>query len=317
MTLPVLDLSQPISSLAPAVDQACRDVGFFAVVGHGVPHDVISAAWSEMEAFFALDDAAKLSARHRVEPHHPYGYFPAGQEALAASLGIETPPDIKESFNVAPPVHHADGTGRFGQVERIWPTEPVGLRAAWTAYYAALVSLSERLLGIMAAALDIDPKGFAATVDEHLSALRGLHYPPLEAPALPGQLRAGEHSDYGTLTILLPGAGTGGLEVLRADGEWVPVQPIENGFIVNLGDMMQRWTNDRWRSTRHRVAIPDPAAAAIEHRYSIAFFHQPNWDAEISAIETCVTVDRPAAHEPVLAGPWLAGKFDAASTGST
>ena len=315
MSLPVVDLAQDPRHLAPAVDEICRDIGFFAVTGHGVAQDVIDTAWRATQRFFDLDLEAKMAARHPTEDDHPYGYFPAGQEALAASLGRVTPPDIKESFNLAPPADHADGTGRFGGVDRIWPAAMPGLRPAWEAYYDAMVHLSERLLSLMAQALRVDPAFFLRTVDRHLSALRGLNYPPLTADALPGQLRAGEHSDYGTLTVLLPGPGTGGLEVLRADDTWVAVQPIEDGFVVNLGDMMQRWTNDRWRSTRHRVAIPDDTHAAAERRQSIAFFHQPNWDARIEAIPTCVEPGESPRHGPVLAGPWLASKFDAASTG--
>ncbi len=315
MSLPIVDLTMTPEALAPGIDDICREIGFFVVVGHDVDPQIIDDAWSLTERFFELPLQQKLAARHPTEEHHPYGYFPAGQEALAASLGIETPPDIKESFNIAPPRDHADGTGRFGGVERIWPDALPELRAAWEAYYDAMTALSDRLLVLMARALQVEPELFLVAVDRHLSALRGLNYPPLGASALPHQLRAGEHSDYGTLTVLLPGPGTGGLEVLRADDTWVPVQPIEDGFVVNLGDMMQRWTNDRWRSTRHRVAIPDDDVAATERRQSLAFFHQPNWDARIEAIPTCVPAGEAARHDPVLAGPWLASKFDAASTG--
>lgn len=316
MTLPVVDLSRPTAVLASRVDAICRDTGFFIVVGHGVDPGIIERAWSTTQRFFDLPLEAKMQARHPTEAHHPYGYFPAGQEALAASLGIETPPDLKESFNLAPPAHHEDGTGRFGAVERIWPAQLPGLRTAWEAYYGSLVRLGERVLALMAQALQVDPAVFLAAVDQHLSALRGLNYPPLAHSAMRGQLRAGEHSDYGTLTILLPGPGTGGLQVLRTDGTWVDVQPVDDGFVVNLGDMMQRWTNDRWRSTRHRVAVPHDDVAARERRQALAFFQQPNWDARIEAIPTCVEPgDRPK-HQPVLAGPWLASKFDAASTGS-
>lgn len=178
-----------------------------------------------------------------------------------------------------------------------------------------MVALGERLLGLMAHALCVEPAVFLECVDRHLSALRGLNYPPLSAPARPGQLRAGEHSDYGTLTILRPGAGTGGLEVCCADDTWVSVQPVTDGFVVNLGDMMQQWTNERWRSTRHRVAIPDDDVAGSERRQALAFFQQPNWDARIEAIETCVPAGAAPLHAPVLAGPWLASKFDSASTG--
>ena len=315
MSLPLVDLEADVIPAAARLDEICREIGFFVVTGHGVDRDVIDAAWDATSRFFDLGLEAKLSARHPSEDHHPYGYFPAGQEALAASIGLVTPPDIKESFNLAPPVHHDDGTGRFGGVERIWPSAMPELRPAWEAYYDEMVGLSERLLTLMARALQVEPELFLGAVDAHLSALRGLNYPPLPGPALPGQLHAGEHSDYGTLTVLLPGPGTGGLEVLRADDTWVPVQPIEDAFVVNLGDMMQQWTNDRWRSTRHRVAIPHDAVAGTERRQSIAFFHQPNWDARIAAIPTCVEHGQRPRHDPVLAGPWLASKFDAASTG--
>jgi isopenicillin N synthase-like dioxygenase len=315
MSIPVFDMATPHAQLATQLDTACTEVGFFAITGHGVDPAIVGNAWDEMVAFFALDDVVKMAARHPTQEHHPYGYFPPGQEALAASLGLETPADLKESFNMAPPPHHVDGTGRFGGVDRIWPDASPAFQRAWSAYYDAMAGLADRLLALMATGLGIDGVHFSRAVDRHLSALRGLHYPPLTSAPLPGQLRAGVHSDYGTLTILLPGPGTGGLEVLRADDTWVHVQPIDDGFVVNLGDMMAQWTNDRWRSTRHRVVIPDPAEAATEDRYSMAFFHHPNWDARIAPISTCVTSGNPARYEPVLAGPWLGAKFDATSTG--
>ena len=181
----------------PRIDEICREIGFFVVVGHGVDPQVIDDAWSVTERFFELPIDQKLEARHPIEEHHPYGYFPAGQEALAASLGIETPPDIKESFNIAPPVDHADGTGRFGGVARIWPAAMPELRTAWEAYYEAMAQLSDRLLALMAHALHVEPELFLNAVDRHLSALRGLNYPPLSASALPGQLRAGEQEGRG------------------------------------------------------------------------------------------------------------------------
>lgn len=316
MSIPVLDLTTPNVDLAKQLDDACTNVGFFASPAHGIDPNTVRLAWDEMVAFFALSHNDKMAARHPTQPHHPYGYFPQGQEALAASLGVKTPPDLKESFNIAPPPRHIDGTGRFGGVQRIWPVATPALEGAWTAYYDAMVGLADRLLALMALALGIDPSHFADRVDRHLLALRGLHYPPMGKPALPGQLRAGAHSDYGTLKILLPGAGTGGLEVLRSDDTWVTVPPLQDTFVVNLGDMMAQWTNDRWRSTRHRVVIPDAARAAVEDRYSMAFFHQPNWDAEIAPIPTCVSSSAPARYQPVVAGPWLGAKFDAASTGT-
>ncbi|NIR36579.1 MAG: isopenicillin N synthase family oxygenase [Actinobacteria bacterium] len=311
MSIPVVDLAVPAAEAAAAIDDACRTIGFFAITNHGVPPEVIDGVWAATRVFFDLPLEEKLAARH-PDATHPYGFFPQGREALAASLGVATPPDLKESFNLAPPRHHPDGTGRFGGVERIWPVRPTDLRPAWEAYYDAMVDLGARLLELAAHALDLEPGFFDPAFVHHLSALRGLDYPPLDRAPAPGQLRAGEHSDYGTFTILLPGPGDGGLEVQRADGEWVRVAPVPDGFVINVGDMLERWTNDRWRSTRHRVAVP---ADPTERRQALAFFQQPAWDAEVRVLPTCVEPDEEPRHEAVLAGPWLAGKFEAASGG--
>ena len=163
-----------------------------------------------------------------------------------------------------------------------WPARPAHFRDAWEAYYEAMVKLSENLMNFFAAALRVDPAYFASRIDRHLSALRGLNYPALDSEPQPGQLRAGAHSDYGTLTILLPGPGDGGL------------------------DMMQLWTNDGWVSTLHRVAVPnrgDVWKRTGKIRQSMAFFHQPNWDAEISTLPHCISAEHPQQYEPVTAGP--------------
>ncbi|MFV2039791.1 MAG: isopenicillin N synthase family dioxygenase [Acidimicrobiales bacterium] len=308
VSIPVIDLRVPSSHAARQIHRACTDVGFFAIAGHGVPHSVIEQAWAQTTAFFDLAMSQKMAARHS-DTNHPYGYFPAG-EALARSRGVDTPPDLKESFNLAPPSSHDDGTGRFGGVERIWPDEAPGFRQAWEAYYLAMVQLADRLMALFAVALGVEPVHFTSRTGRHLSALRGLNYPPLEARPEHTQLRAGAHSDYGTLTILLPGPGAGGLEVQTAAGAWLPVDPIAGSFVVNVGDMMQLWTNDRWRSTLHRVALPQDHA---ERRQSLAFFHQPDWDAEITTLPSCIDSEHPQKHEPVIAGPWLRAKFDRAS----
>jgi isopenicillin N synthase-like dioxygenase len=298
--IPVVDLRDPAAPTA--IDAACRTWGFFTLVGHGVADDVITDAWDAMVAFFAQPEEVKRAAH---EPDHPYGWFPLASERLARSLGEETPPDLKESFNLGPVARDDDGSGAFGAAPRIWPDEPAGFERAWTRYYDHLSDLGDRLMGCFAVALGLDPDHFDRHLDRHLSALRGLHYPPVDRP-VDGQLRAGAHSDYGTLTILLPGPGAGGLEV-HQDGLWFAPEVRPGAFVVNVGDLMELWTSGRWRSTLHRVALP-PDGHRDEHRYSMAFFHTPNWAAEV------VPLAEPTA-DPVLAGPWLAAKFAAASTG--
>ncbi|MCY4194965.1 MAG: isopenicillin N synthase family oxygenase [bacterium] len=312
MSIPVVDLSGPRNAVVRQIDDAATNVGFLTVVGHGVDSRTIDTAWNEVVAFFGQSHDVKMTAHHPTDANHPYGYHALRQETLAASLGQPTPPDLKESFNVAPPKHHADPTGAFGGQDRLWPSRPTTLRPALEAYYDAMENLAGRILQLMAEALRLPATHFEPFIDQHLSALRGLHYPPVTQPAHKGQLRAGVHTDYGTITILLPGAGSGGLEVEHVEGLWIPVQPIDGCFVLNIGDLLARWTNDRWRSTRHRVALPATERARREHRYSIAFFHQPNWHAEVAPIETCVSAANPARHRTVEAGPWLQAKFDSA-----
>ena len=256
-----------------------------------MPPDVIDAVWAKARAFFDLPLAAKLAARAPY-PGYPYGYLPPQAEALAKSRSVDTPPDLKESFNggplAAPPgLADPDALG-FCYAPTIWPGEPAGFVEAWQAYYRAMEGLAARIMQVFAVALDLDEDFFAPFIDQPISALRALNYPEPKAPPLPGQLRAGAHSDYGSLTILLPEAAPGGLEILAPDGAWRPVPPVPGAFIINIGDLMARWTNDRWVSTLHRVVNPPADAKGSVRRQSLAFFHQPNWEAEIACLPSCL-----------------------------
>jgi isopenicillin N synthase-like dioxygenase len=190
-------------------------------------------------------------------------------------------------------------------------------------YYEAMAALVVRIMRHFAVALQLPIDFFDSRIDRHTSALRVLNYPALDTPPLPGQLRAGGHTDYGTVTVLkadaapgglpgwreggLPGWWEGGLEV-ELDDRWVPVPVVEDSFIVNLGDAMARWTNDRWRSTLHRVVVP-PAELAAARRQSIAFFHNANWDTLIECIPSCLQPGESPRYAPVTAGEHLMAKF--------
>lgn len=294
------------------VDQTCRETGFLAVKGHGVPQEVIDRVWSETRSFFELPAAEK----HAVAPPrvgYPYGYLGPGTEALAKSRGEETPPDLKESFNggpadVPPGMTDADALA-FCYVPTIWPEGRAGFQAAWQAYYREMETLAARIMEVFAVALHLPQDHFAPFIDAPISALRALNYPAQDRAPLENQLRAGAHTDYGSLTILLPEPGSRGLEILTPAGAWQAVPPIADTFVVNIGDLMQRWTNDRWTSTLHRVVTP--AEWASRRRQSLAFFHQPNWLAEITCLPGCGEGgDR---YDPVLSGPYLMDKFKAAT----
>jgi isopenicillin N synthase-like dioxygenase len=317
--VPVIDLGPATdgtpggpAAVARAVDAACTDVGFFAIVGHGVPDSLAARMREVSRAFFDLPAAEKQAVR-RPQPEQSRGYLALGDENLSYSRGDATTTDLKEFFAIGPvdvPDHdyyrRPEAYPSFAP--NLWPARPPGFRAVWTEYYRAMEALAARLMRLFALALDLPAEFFHDTTDRHISGIRANHYPEqLEAPR-PGQIRAGAHTDYGAVTILLPDH-VPGLEVLSGRGEWVAVLPPAGAFVCNLGDLMQRWTNDRWISTLHRVVNPPRETAAGNRRLSIAFFHQPNYDARIECLPSCCGPGRPPRYEPVTSGQHRLTKF--------
>ncbi len=289
---------------AARLDEICQSSGFLVLTGHGVPRNVIEAQWHAVRQFFALppDRKAKVAAPY---PGYPYGWLAEKSEALAASRGVVTPPDLKESFNGGPlavPQGIEDPEAyAFCYQPTLWP-DVSGFQGAWAAYYRCMEDLAARIMAAFAEALGLDADHFEQAISTPISALRALRYPPTGGQAEIGQQRAGAHTDYGSLTILLPQPGSSGLQIEQT-GEWVDVPAPEGAFVVNIGDLMARWTADRWVSTLHRVVVrPDQP-----ERLSLAFFHQPNWMAEIAPL------DGSGRYEPVRSGPYLMAKFRATS----
>ena len=154
----------------------------------------------------------------------------------------------------------------------------------------------------------MDPGFFVDKLDHSPNALRAINYPERAVAPLPGQLRAGSHTDYGTLTVLRQDS-VGGLQVLDHHDDWVPVESVPGAFVINIGDLMARWTNDRWRSTLHRVVDPPDGSGARARRQSMPFFQNANWSAEIACLPTCLGPGGAPKYQPVLAGPHLMEKF--------
>ncbi len=315
--VPVIDLASAAApgqraDVAREIARACAEVGFFAISGHGVPRSVVDDAWSAARRFFDLPDAAKRQAM-MPRPGYPYGWSPLAGESLAYSLGDRRPPDLKETYSIGPaditPAPAIQEAVDFAWAPNIWPSQPPGFKDALLAYYRAMSDLADRLMRLFALGLGLPEAYFAPTIDRAISALRLLNYPDQDAEPEPGQLRAGAHTDYGSLTILLQEQAPGGLEVQGVDGAWHAMPAMPDTFVVNLGDLMARWTNDRWRSTLHRVVNPPRDAKGSTRRQSMAFFHQPNWDAEITCIPTCLTAGERPKYGPVFSGPHLASKF--------
>ena len=312
--IPVIDLdgfaggsNEQRQRVASAVDAACRDVGFFVLVGHGVADTTISSLHRAALDFFDLPLADRLDVA-MPEPGYPYGYSALQAEALNRSIGGAAPPDLKETFNVGPigrpprPLADmAEPDERAVYSPNLWPPAPIGLRAAVEEYYLAMAALCSTIMEAFALALGLADEAFEPFIDEHTSALRLAHYPAIEFGRLgAGAVRAGAHTDYGTLTVLWTD-GAPGLQVQSPDGTWTDVQPVDGGLIVNVGDLMERWSNDRWRSTMHRVVPAGPG-----RRLSIPFFHNANWDARIECIVDDGDVPR---HEPTTAGRHLMAKY--------
>ncbi|MBM9463231.1 isopenicillin N synthase family oxygenase [Aeromicrobium sp. YIM 150415] len=321
ITVPIIDISSfegddPAASRAveAAVKDACENIGFLVVEGHGVPAELIDRMRAISRAFFDLPEEEKrLSAS---DPGKTMGYVPPLKESLAATREEETPPDLKEVFDIRRPdtpdddYYTQNEMGRYFFRPLTWPERPESFRETWTEYYRAMEALASRMMRIFAGALDLPHDYFEKTMDRSVDYLRAINYPAQDTAPLPGQLRAGAHTDYGTLTLLLTEDAPGGLQVLDQEGEWVDVPHMSGAYVVNIGDMMSHWTNNRWVSTVHRVVNPAENVRTSARRQSIPFFQNPNYDAVIEAIPTCVPEGEQPLHEPFVAGEWLRRKQD-------
>jgi len=188
-----------------------------------------------------------------------------------------------------------------------WPRDLPGFREDALAYMHAVEGLGMRLLPVVARALKLPLDFFDAYFNPANLQLRLLHY-PIRDESEPEQYGAGAHTDAGFLTFLMQ-HGVGGLQVRKTDGTWFDAPVLPGKFIVNTGDLLRRWTNDRWRSTLHRVVDPPDPAAAAARRQSMPYFQNANWSAEVSCLPTCLEPGDKPRYEPVLAGPHLMAKF--------
>jgi len=293
-SVPVIDVSSFLGGseagkrrVAREIATACERSGFFCITGHGIDEALIARTRQAAADFFARPDAEKRRIE-RPKSGVGRGYYPVADRSLAYTIGLDTPPDLQEAWAMGPPkipddpyYHEGPATYFFGANR--WPEGVPGFQETLGTYFHAVTALADRLMGAMALALDLDEDYFADKIDKPTCALRLIHYPPQLEAAKPGQLRAGEHTDYGTLTILRGDDVPGTLQVKLPDAGWTDVRPPTDAFVCNLGDAMARWTRGRWASTMHRVGNPPPEAAA-RGRISLVFFHQPNYDAVLGGL---------------------------------
>jgi isopenicillin N synthase-like dioxygenase len=293
IAIPVIDLGPFLSGspeggdVVSAIRRACEEIGFFCVVGHGVPEAIVDRLGERSRAFFDLGDDVKQRVGRKGEEMGGVTYSPIATEALAASRGERTPGDLKQMLDFGP-----------GWPGDAWPAEPAELQDAHEAYFEALSELAGHLRRAFALAAGLPENVFEDSFQHHLSSLRVIDYPERTVPPEPGQLRAGAHSDYGFVTILRSQASAGGLQAQARAGEWIDVPALDGAFVVNIADALMRMTNDHWVSTPHRVVNP-PTGASGTRRQSIPYFHNPDPDAMVRCLEPFVSADRPARYEPI------------------
>ena len=330
VTLPVVDLapfatgedhlSEAARTQAGIIDATCQELGFLLAVGHGISDETKHALLDAMREFFAqpqdVKDAISIanSSCHR-------GYVGIGTEALEGALADEDHFDVPRLGDLKETIdsgieHGADhpeviaGTPLHGPNQL--PESPQ-FRAAWQRYFNEAIEASLRAHRGLAVALGLSSTWFEDLPDGDHDAfmyhLRMLHYPPTSrvAPA-PGQPGCGSHTDYGSVTILTDD-GHGGLQVKTRVGEWIDISVPDGHAVVNLGDLMAIWSNDRYVSNPHRVVSPPNV-----DRYSIPFFVEPGFHTRVECLPTCQDDSHPALHEPLTAGPYLLSRFDGTHT---
>jgi len=295
-TLPVIDLSllkgaeQNRETLALSLANACLHRGFFYITEHAIPGELIDRVFRESRALFDLPEADK-EAVHKSRSRANRGYEPLRGQTLEPG----SPPDLKEGFYIgeelgesAPPVKD----GRFNQGPNQWPHQQAAFRDTMTEYFQAMNELGSRIMQGLALSLDLPRDFFDDFCHKPMSTLRLLHYPPQPPNPKPGEKGCGAHTDFGGITILLLDNNPG-LQVWDTGSEgWIDANPIPGTFVVNLGDMIARWTNDRCRSTLHRVVN----TSGVE-RYSVPFFYSGNPDHEVTCLPTCLA-DGDQPHYP-------------------
>ncbi|MFC9431565.1 isopenicillin N synthase family dioxygenase [Streptomyces sp. NPDC056987] len=282
---------------ARAIGRACETGGFFLATGHGVPRDTIAAVYDAAARFFSLPDGVKSTMD--AEPGDPLqrGFIRGDLEKYSLSrLGEPVAAGWKP---LQDPV--------LG-IPNKWPALPE-FREPCLAYYAAVEAVAMQVTQLFALALELPENWFHDKFDRHMTQLAVNHYQPHSAAFEGRRFRNDPHQDWGTLTLLHQGDDdTDGLQILGESEQWLDIPYSPDTFVVHIGDLMARWTNDRWASAIHRVLNPPPEDRRRD-RTSLAFFYQPNHDAVVECIPTCATESDPPKYPPVVSHDYIAAKI--------
>ena len=306
--IPIIDISPLVAGdmagerdVARQIGEACRGIGFFYITGHGVSRRDLQRVFCAAAEFFQ-------GPAHIKEPvafggaGSNRGYIRLGEEKLDPGK----PADVKEAFNIglelAPDDPDLIAKKPFRALNA-WPEVPA-FRSIMVEYYDRMWQVGVLLHRAFAIDLGLDPAFFAAKFRKPMATLRLLHYPPTQAPLAEGQMGAGQHTDYGNVTLLATDE-VGGLMVRDRNGRWLDAPVVADALVCNIGDCLMRWTNDVYVSTPHKVVSPPG-----RDRYSIAFFLDPDPDALVSCLPTCADAKRPAKYSAVTAADFLRSRLE-------
>ena len=306
MSLPIIDispLSQPNTKawqdVITQIDKACRELGFFYITGHGIPQSQFDYIESKAQALFSLPEADKQAISIESSANH------RGWGRLSAEkLDPQGELDCKESFDMAldlSPLHSQVkkcpklyGPNQYPNLD--------GFTQAMNQHYSLTLDVGLKVLSAMALALEQNEDFFTQKFNFPVSVLRLLHYPSQHTSTN----GAGAHTDYGCITLLYQDS-SGGLQVLNRNDEWIDAPPVPGSFVVNIGDLMQRWTNDIYRSTKHRVSSPTTGKT----RFSMPFFVEPDFDTVVTTLPKCIAEkDNHNQYPPITAGDWILSRFE-------
>ena len=320
MAIPTIDLTPFFDgtaaerdAVARQVDEAGRHLGFMRFAGHGFPIDLTARCVAAAQDFFAKPAAFKR--RYGPAKDGDFnGYWGPESELSGALFGSKTNFDLKEKFKISRPTD----TGEYdpAQPKIGWeyqpnrlPADPADFAPTFLAYYAAMEATGKRVMRVMAAALGMNAEWFDDKIDKQESTATWNHYPPQPQGSKEGQFRSSPHRDIGSITILIEGIGqglaSGGLEIMDEHGKWLDARYEPGTIMVNVGDLLRRWTNNRWTSSLHRVANPPDAASAAKGRVSLAFFQKPNFHAALAAVPSCVAPGAAPVYPPMPAGEYM------------
>lgn len=322
LDIPVIDLTgwyeggtAEREAVASQVDRACREVGFMQLTGHRVPAATAQGLADAIDGFFGQEMAEKQRWR-APDPSVNRGYSPPRAEKLSHSLGVASPEDLFEAFNIGSESgsHHPTGVGSgadpVDHPDNIWPAGLPEFRTRTEAWFAQAQRVAEDLTDVFAVALGLPEDFFRSRCAQSVDVLRMNNYalPPGEHVVDQRQMGMGAHTDYGIVTVLWADA-VPGLQILDTAGTWHDVLPQPGMLLVNLGDMLARWTNERWLSTLHRVLPPTDGTGRLVRRRSAAYFHDGDPDTVVETLPGCSTEAEPARYGPITVREHLRQKL--------